>query len=92
MPLNRMLACRLTLLQWYYKAFQILGLDIYADTLVGDEMRKGISGGQMKCLATGYCPVFFDLFEISLLVSNLLSLTNVHRRTANGCIKSAFHV
>ncbi|KAK3003971.1 hypothetical protein RJ639_019567 [Escallonia herrerae] len=32
---------------------KILGLDICADTLVGDEMRKGISGGQMKRLTTG---------------------------------------
>ncbi|XP_016479945.1 ABC transporter G family member 32 isoform X2 [Nicotiana tabacum] len=32
---------------------QILGLDICADTLVGDEMLKGISGGQKKRLTTG---------------------------------------
>lgn len=32
---------------------KILGLDTCADTLVGDEMRKGISGGQMKRLTTG---------------------------------------
>ncbi|KAI7731737.1 LOW QUALITY PROTEIN: hypothetical protein M8C21_021628, partial [Ambrosia artemisiifolia] len=32
---------------------KILGLDICADTLVGDEMRKGISGGQMKRLTSG---------------------------------------
>nr|XP_043609157.1 ABC transporter G family member 32-like isoform X2 [Erigeron canadensis] len=32
---------------------KILGLDICEDTLVGDEMRKGISGGQMKRLTSG---------------------------------------
>lgn len=32
---------------------KILGLDICADTLVGDDMLKGISGGQKKRLTTG---------------------------------------
>ncbi|XP_065855877.1 ABC transporter G family member 39-like [Euphorbia lathyris] len=32
---------------------KILGLDICADVLVGDEMRRGISGGQKKRVTTG---------------------------------------
>lgn len=43
---------------------KILGLDICADTLVGDEMLKGISGGQKKRLTSGayICTWCFNLF------------------------------
>ena len=39
--------------QIYPSMLQILGLDICAETLIGDAMRRGISGGQKKRLTTG---------------------------------------
>ncbi|GER27852.1 ABC transporter family protein [Striga asiatica] len=41
------------LVEYIMKILKILGLDLCADTLVGDEMIKGISGGQKKRLTTG---------------------------------------
>jgi len=32
---------------------QVLGLDICADIIIGDEMIRGISGGQKKRVTTG---------------------------------------
>lgn len=32
---------------------QMLGLDVCADTILGNEMRRGVSGGQRKRVTTG---------------------------------------
>lgn len=37
---------------------QILGLDVCKDTIVGDDMQRGISGGQKKRVTTGQSPTF----------------------------------
>lgn len=42
---------------------QILGLDVCRDTIVGDEMIRGISGGQKKRVTTGVNYVFNAHFQ-----------------------------
>ncbi|KAK9101796.1 hypothetical protein Sjap_019050 [Stephania japonica] len=51
---------------------KILDLDICADTLVGDEMLKGISGGQEKRLTTGAYLLSLDLWQSRFFISEVL--------------------
>lgn len=44
---------------------QILGLEVCAETLIGDNMRRGISGGQRKRVTTGK-KIHHNLKTISL--------------------------
>lgn len=68
-------------LTMFMVVFQILGLDICADTLVGDAMRQGISGGQKKRVTTGNANRNTDSFRKlcsgdDSLTSNTDSLTS----------------
>ena len=47
---------------------QILGLDVCKDTIVGDDMKKGISGGQKKRVTTG------QIIKALFLFSSLFSI------------------
>ncbi|GFP80592.1 ABC transporter g family member 31 [Phtheirospermum japonicum] len=54
---------------------KVLGLDVCSDTLVGNDMLRGVSGGQRKRVTTGEmvvgppCPETFDLFDDLILLS-----------------------
>ncbi|KAL3321596.1 hypothetical protein AABB24_039287 [Solanum stoloniferum] len=66
---------------------KILGLDICADTMVGDEMVRGISGGQKKRVTTGEMLVgpskalFMDEISTGLDSSTTYSIVNSLRQT-----------
>ncbi|KAL9167878.1 hypothetical protein ABFS82_05G126500 [Erythranthe guttata] len=65
---------------------KVLGLDICADTLVGDEMVRGISGGQKKRVTTGEMLVgpakalFMDEISTGLDSSTTFQIVNMLRQ------------
>jgi ABC-type multidrug transport system ATPase subunit len=66
---------------------KILGLDICADTMVGDEMLRGISGGQRKRVTTGEMLVgpsralFMDEISTGLDSSTTFQIVNSLRQS-----------
>jgi len=68
---------------------KILGLDICADILVGDEMRRGISGGQKKRVTTGEMIVgpakalFMDEISTGLDSSTTYQIVKCLRQTVH---------
>lgn len=66
---------------------QILGLEVCADTMVGDEMLRGISGGQRKRLTTGEMLVgparalFMDEISTGLDSSTTYQIVNSLRQS-----------
>lgn len=68
------------------KTTQILGLEICADTMVGDEMIRGISGGQKKRVTTGEMLVgparalFMDEISTGLDSSTTFQIVNSMRQ------------
>jgi hypothetical protein len=49
---------------------QVLGLEVCADTIVGNEMLRGISGGQRKRVTTGKTYIISILMHITINHAN----------------------
>nr|XP_019707350.1 ABC transporter G family member 36-like isoform X3 [Elaeis guineensis] len=74
---------------------KILGLEICADTMVGDEMRRGISGGQRKRVTTGEMLVgaaralFMDEISTGLDSSTTFQIVNSLRQSVHALSATA---
>lgn len=59
---------------------KVLGLDICSDTIVGNDMVRGISGGQRKRVTTG---LSHSLYIYFVCVCMYLSLSHTHTHQNN---------
>ncbi|XP_057493789.1 pleiotropic drug resistance protein 3-like [Actinidia eriantha] len=69
---------------------KILGLDICADTLIGDAMRRGISGGQKKRLTTGEMIIGTTKALFMDEISNGLDSSTTYQIVA--CLQQLAHI
>ncbi|KAL3515883.1 hypothetical protein ACH5RR_022785 [Cinchona calisaya] len=69
---------------------KILGIDICADTLVGDAMRRGISGGEKKRVTTGEMMVGPTRALFMDEISNGLDSSTAHQIVA--CLQQLAHI
>nr|XP_029118586.1 ABC transporter G family member 36-like isoform X11 [Elaeis guineensis] len=69
---------------------KILGLEICADTMVGDEMRRGISGGQRKRMLVGAArALFMDEISTGLDSSTTFQIVNSLRQSVHALSATA---
>lgn len=50
---NKTLPASINGIRWVQNILKVLGLEICADTIVGDQLLRGISGGQKKRVTSG---------------------------------------
>ncbi|THU63614.1 hypothetical protein C4D60_Mb01t17680 [Musa balbisiana] len=80
---DRLISC------FFFNLSQILGLEVCSDTMVGDEMLRGISGGQKKRVTTGEMLVgparalFMDEISTGLDSSTTFQIVNSLRQSVH---------